>query len=179
MATLAARLLAVVQAIGADIKAINTALSGLGSGGFALVKKTADEARTSTTTLAVDGALKVTLAPGQYRIRFLAAILTANATMDYKYDFAFSGTATWRWTRRRDAVAGAAAGTDVETTTHGAVVPPSTSKAGTTTGIATIQFDGVVVVTVSGEFQFRWAQATSDAGALTVLEGSTLEYLAV
>ncbi len=179
MATLEQRLRDLATAVGARIKTVEQTLAGLGGGGFATIKKTADEARTASASLTVDGALKVTLGVGQWRVRFLAALLTANATMDFKYDFNFTGTATWKWNRRRDTVAGIAAGTDAETVTIGNAAIGSTAKAATSTGVATVQLDGVLNVTVAGEFQFRWAQNTSDPAALTVLEGSTLEYLAV
>ncbi len=175
--SLATRLLAFAQAVGADIKAINSSLALLG--GFALIKKTTDEARTANATLTVDSALKVTLPIGQYRIRLLAAIQIANAAMDFKYDFNFTGSATWKWNRRRDTMAGSVAGTDVETTTISNAAMGSTAKATTTFGIATVELDGVIVVTGAGDLQFRWAQNTSDAAAITCLEGSTLEYVAV
>ena len=148
-----------------------------GSSAWTTVKKTSDEARASNTTLTVDGALKVTLGVGVHVIRMVAFFKTANATMDYKYDTNFTGTTTWISSYRRHAAAGAAAGTDAENTLAAEATVPSTSVAATTTGIARVEIEATLNVTVSGDFQFRWAQATSDAGNLTARRGSYLEYM--
>lgn len=179
MATLAQRIADLATAVGARIKALEQTVAGLpGAGGWTLIKKTADEARTANTTLTVDGTLKATLGVGQWRVRLLAFLSTGNATMDFKYATAFTGTATVKAYRRRQIAAGAAAGTDNENVAVGAAQVASTAVTATTTGIATVQIDMVLNVTVAGDFQFQWAQNTSDAAALTCLEGSTLEYLA-
>jgi hypothetical protein len=148
------------------------------TGGFTIVKKTADENRTNST-MAVDATLKVTLQPGQYRIVVRAEFSAANATMDYKYDTNFTGTASVKFRKHKHIVAGAAAGTDSETVTVGTGQVPAQSVTATTSGVASVEIDLVLVVTVAGEFQFRWAQNTTDAGALTCFEGSYLQYAAV
>jgi hypothetical protein len=161
-----ARLTSAINAV--DAKASAGAL-------FSTVMKTADETKTANVTLAADALLKKTLTVGQYRIKVSAFFSTANATMDFKYDTNFTGTATYKSRLQRHVTAGALAGTDSETVTIGSGVVPSTAVAATTTGIGYVELELVLVVTVAGEFQFRWAQNTSDAGLLTCTEGSYLE----
>lgn len=161
-----ARLTSAINAV--DAKASAGAL-------FSTVMKTADENRSATVALTVDATLKKTLAIGQYRIKVSAFFSTANATMDFKYDTNFTGTATYKARLQRHIAAGSLAGTDIETVTIGSGVVPSTAVAATTTGIAYVELEIVLVVTVAGDFQFRWAQNTSDAGLLTCTEGSYLE----
>ncbi len=147
-------------------------------GGWNLVAKASDEARSANASLTVDNALKATLGVGRWRVRLLAFLSSGNATMDFKYATAFTGTATVKAYRRKHITAGAVAGTDNENVAVGASQIASTAVTATTSGIATVQIDMVLNVTVSGEFQFQWAQNTSDASNLTCLEGSTLEYVA-
>jgi hypothetical protein len=96
--------------------------------------------------------------------------------MDYKFDLNFTGTATVVAITRRYFVAGATAGNSQENsltqnTTLGVVNVTATS-----TGMARIEIEAVLDVSVSGSIQFRWAQNTSDASNLTVLRGSYLEH---
>lgn len=150
-------------------------VAGVG-GGWATIIKGAAESRATNATLTADSELKVTLGVGQWAILVRARLLTGNATMDYKYDVNFTGTATYRWRLHRHTTAGAATGTDNETVTVSTGVVPSTSVAATTSGAASVEIDLIIDVTVAGEFQFRWAQDTSNGSNLTCLEGSYLEY---
>lgn len=156
-----------------------TAWQSPASAPWTIVKKGADEARTANITLTADGALTVALGAGRYQVRGVIWLSSANATMDYKYDVNFTGTASYIAMSHRRIAAGAVTGTDNETVAIGTGVIPSTAVAATTTGIARVQIELMIDVTVAGTFQFRWAQNTSDAGALTVLRGSYLEYTTV
>lgn len=201
MATLQARIEALASTIAAKFNAIKAQLLPAGgaqglvltktgaadyavgwaapaSAPWALVRKTAAEARTANITLTADSALVVALGTGTYLVRGVALLSTANATMDYKFDLNFTGTATWPAAMRRYMAAGAAAGTDQENSLAQTAVISSTAVAATTTGIARVEFEAVITVTAAGTFQFRWAQNTSDAGALTCLNGSYLEWTA-
>lgn len=165
-----ARLVTAINAVDAKVTA---------AGAWSTVMKVTDENRSSANTgatMTVDAVLKRTLQPGQYRIRGSVDLQTANATMDYKYDFNFTGTATWKLVKRWHTTAGVAAGTDAETFTIASGAVAATSVTATTSGFASIIFEIILVVTVAGEFQFRWAQNTADAGLLTCLEGSYLEH---
>lgn len=148
-----------------------------GASAWTTVKKVADESRAANVALTVDSTLRAALTIGTWVVRGVAAFSTANATMDFKYDLNLIGTGTWSRRFHRHVAAGAVAGTDNETDTIGTGVVPSTAVAATTTGIGRVEFEAVIVVTVAGEVQFRWAQNTSDAGNLTCLRGSWLEYM--
>ena len=125
----------------------------------------------------VDSAVRALSAATRYRIYISAMLTTANATMDYKYDCNYTGTVTSIHCVRRHAAAGAIAGTDNENTLAGAVIVPSTAVAATTTGVAYVEIEVIILTLTAGTFQFRWAQNTSDLGALTVLAGSYLEHM--
>ena len=152
--------------------------AGGGSSPWAVVKKTANEARTANINLTADSALVVALAAAtRYRIYINAMLTTANANMDYKYDCNYTGTITSIHCKRRHAAAGAVAGTDNENTLASAAIVPSTAVAATTTGVAYVEIEVNILTLLAGTFQFRWAQNTSDPGALTVLAGSYLEHM--
>lgn len=152
------------------------ASGGGGGSDWTLVRKSADEGRSATITLTADSNLVAALGVGTYLIRGVVYFSTANATMDYKFDLAFTGTATWEVAGRRFMAAGAAAGTDQENNIMQTGVIGSTAVAAATTGIARVEFEVVLDITVAGNFQFRWAQNTSDPGALTCKRGSRFEY---
>lgn len=150
-------------------------LEGGGGGAGGTTIKTATESRTNSTALTADGTLKATLDVGTWVVRVRARIKTANATMDFKYATAFTGTATVNWYKRAHMAAGAAAGTDNENIAGGEAQIASTAVTATSTGIGWVEIDMSLTVTVAGEFQFQWAQNTGDAGQLQVLRGSNIE----
>jgi len=148
-----------------------------GSGGFTVVKKISDENRSSTTTLTNDGALTISLAASTtYHIRGKIFLNTANATMDYKYALAYSGSTTSIMCKRAHVVAGATAGTGNENTVAQNTIIGSTSVTANTSGIAYVEIDVIIVTNATGTFSFQWAQNTSNGSNLTVLGGSYLEY---
>lgn len=142
------------------------------------IGKTADEPRTSTTTLTVDGALTATLATGTYLLRGVLMLNVANNAMGWKFDCNFTGTATCDWSLRSQMAAGAAASTSNETRAVTNALA-TTSSVAASSGLARAEFECDLVVTVSGDFQMRWAQNTSDAAALTAKRGSYLEYVKI
>lgn len=151
-----------------------------GGGGSTLVKKTADQARTSTTTLADDAELVSPLGAGSlYHIKVFVLFNQANAAMGIKFAFAYSGTLASDYYRGARASAGAAGGTDNEQTGSGSgAIGVTITQLSSASGIGYIQYDLILNTTTGGNFSFQWAQSTSAAAALTVLGGSYLEVTA-
>ncbi len=148
------------------------------SSGFSVVKKTANENRSSTTTLTNDNTLTVALNAGTlYHIRGKIFLDVGNATMDYKYALAYSGTTTSIICKRIHVVAGATSGTGNEVAVAQNTIIPSTAVTATSSGIAYVEIDVMILTSTSGTFGFQWAQNTSNGSNLTVLAGSYLEYL--
>lgn len=149
----------------------------MGAGGnspWFIVMANADEARSATTALADDPVLSFPLGVGKHHIRGRVALNAANATMDFKHQYNFTGTAT-DVTHRRQQPTGQAGSTDNETTVTGQYLNTSLVVLGGA-GDAYVEVDIFLVVTVAGTFSFQWCQNTSDAGALTRKATSYLEY---
>ena len=141
--------------------------------------KTSIETINTDTTLTNDSALQVTLGAGTWYVDIQAFWTEANAAMDFKWDTAFSGTATTAILRHQHTVT-AGAGTDNDTTkmtTTGDPRSATTTTAGVTSGF--IRATAILVVTVSGTFSLQWAQNTSDGADLSVNAGSFLDYYQV
>jgi len=168
-----------LQGQGLSVEAIGASPAIVWAPKFTVVPKTADQTKTSNITLANDTHLVFqTPAIGTYIIRVVAYLTTANATMDYKFATDFSGTST-QTNVRRYMLAGAVSGTANETLFATALPIGSTIAATTTTGVARVEIEVLLVVTVTGTFGFQWAQNTSDLGALICKAGSYLEWLRV
>ncbi|WP_407522676.1 hypothetical protein PDL71_15465 [Lacibacter sp. MH-610] len=137
------------------------------------VTKGTSQVKNSDTTLANDTELVVPLsASNLYRVKFYVLLTTANAAMDYKFALNFSGTTTSFYAKVKYVPAG-----DVnENIVVQNSIISSTSVAAATSGVAYVEIDCIVDVLTSGSLGFQWAQDTSDAGNLTVLKGSYLEY---
>lgn len=147
--------------------------------GWVTVMKTSDQNRTNNT-LSNDSALVITLAAStKYHIRGRVYFNTANATMDFKYALAYSGTITNIIAKRSHAVAGAVASTDNENTIAQNSILGSTAVTGTTTGIGYVEIDVVITTNATGTFGFQWAQNTTDGSNLTCMAGSYLEYYVI
>jgi hypothetical protein len=137
------------------------------------VFKLADQSKTSDTTLANDSELTLTLvAANTYRVKFYVLLTAANATMDYKFAINFSGTTTSVYAKAKYVAAGGTAETIVAQNS----IIGSTSVTAVTSGVAYVEVDCVIEVNAGGTLGFQWSQDTSDAGALTVLKGSYVEY---
>ena len=166
------------------IDEVAAAVSGGGGGGGAwtTVKKTSDETRNTTATLASDSTLKAILsASTRYHIRGKVFIKPANATMDYQWAVNYSGTVTRMFAHRLHTRTNDPESTDGETTRvtdagATATIGPMPVIAGTF-GVGFFMFDLVIQTNSSGTFAVQWAQNTSNAGNISVLAGSYLEYM--
>jgi hypothetical protein len=122
------------------------------------VSKTSDTSRASTTTLADDPHLTLTLTAGTYLVSGVLGF--QNSTVPTKARWVFTGTAT------------------------GYVYTPSSNQVGDVGTLNTdwycgslndvATFYGVVTVTVSGDIKLQWAQNSSNAGANVFKQNSTL-----
>lgn len=164
----------------ATLKAYFDTLYASSSGSaWTTIKKTADETRASTVTLVDDTFLKFAATAGvRYRIKASVFYTIANATMDFKYSAAYSGTFSGDMTLRRQQAPVSGIGSDNEFTSMSAgIINASIGQTGAVAGNGYVILDIIFVATTSGTFSFQWAQNTSDAGNLTVLAGSYLEYM--
>lgn len=149
--------------------------------GFRRILKTADETRNSTTTLANDSALVVSLgASTSYVIRLVVFTTIANATMDFKFATAYSGTVTGNvYTAWRAAAGGVATGTSAEFQGISSGQIASTALTAATSGVGYVYVDQSILTDAAGTWSFQWAQNTSDASNATVGRGSFIEYMVV
>jgi hypothetical protein len=150
---------------------------GSGSSAWSTVSKEADQTRTTTTTLADDSDLTVSLAAGKYAIRLLVQYSIANATMDFKYALNYTGTVTSAFGMQRLLQAGSAGGAGSQTEQILSALP-SSSMTSSASGTGYLEVMLFIDLATSGTLSFQWAQNTSDAGACKVLAGSYLEYMA-
>ncbi len=151
---------------------------GGGGGAWSTVHKGSDTSRNTTTTLAADPDLTAALAATtRYAVRARVFYEIANATMDFKYQWVYTGTITSQRSRKSVYTAGAAGGTDNETvlTETGAIASSGPlSSAFATPGF--LMLDAIIETNAAGDFRLEWAQNTSDAGNAKVLAGSYIEY---
>jgi hypothetical protein len=138
------------------------------------VLKTADETKTTNTTLAADGVLKFTMAASQkYAVRG-RIYFTTGATGDFKARHTGPASPTLVMIQRRAVAAGASADSSL-------AVDAAYSSADITAlggaGSGVIEFDGIIYNgTNAGDFAWQWAQNTSDGTATVVKAGSYLEW---
>ena len=132
-------------------------------------------------TLADDAELVIALAGStKYSIKCVLFLSSANATMDWKFGTAYSGTTTGTaQSYFRALFAGATAGTDVEPTGQAAGQIASTAVAAATTGTAHLTIEQCIETNGAGNWSVQWAQNTTDAGNLTVFFGSYITYSVV
>lgn len=165
---------------GTSVQWVEVGVAGGGGSTWTTVKKTADESRASTTTLANDAALNFPCAAGtRYRVRFGVIYTIANATMDFKVAMNYTGTLTGADTTVRRSISPAAAiGSDNEFTVgNGSIIGAPVAMTTSSSGIGTMEYEVIFLTNAAGTFSLQWAQNTSDAGAATVLAGSYLEYM--
>jgi hypothetical protein len=145
-----------------------------GVGLWKQVLKTADETKTSNTTLASDGALKFTMAAStKYAVRGRIYFVTG-ATGDFKARHTGPASPSLVLIQRRAVAAGASADSSI-------AVDAAYSSADITAlggaGSGWIEFDGIIYNgTNAGDFAWQWAQNTTDATATVVKAGSYLEW---
>lgn len=146
-----------------------------GSSTLQLIKKTSSTTR-NNNTLSDDPHLTVALAgTTAYTIRVVLPFTIANATMDFKYRFNYTGTLTAYSITRFVQLAGTAGGTDNQSTsTTNSSINTDLTAVGTGSG------DGVVIAEIAlltngaGTFSVQWAQNTTDAGNCTVYAGASM-----
>lgn len=167
-----------LQSQGAGADPVYASAAG-GSEFWSRVRRTSDNTinnGNTGATLTSDSVLQIALAAGTaYRIRACFLLDTANATMDYKYAWNYSGTWTGiRWASS-DQVAGGAA-----YVARGGIgsLQGSTSVTGTTSGQAIIESDIWGQTNTAGTLAIQFAQNTADAGNLRIQSGSYIEYAA-
>ena len=142
------------------------------------VHKAVTETVTSDSTLTNDAELGITLAAStKYAIRVVLFYNTANATMDFKFGTAYTGTALGTpQTMFRGLISGAATAAGAEVAGQAAGQVSSQAVTGTTSGVGHITLEQVIETNTGGQWSILWAQNTLDAGALSVMFGSYLEY---
>lgn len=154
----------------------NSGTGVISADGWTPVFKATTETRSSSATLTADSALQFAYTSGTYTVRVVAFISIANATMDYQYAVSHSTTRTPLFFSRSHMVAGAASGTGNETRQVLDTFPSSVAVTGATSGVAMVELYFAFETTFSGTCSFQWAQNTSDAGNISCLAGSYLEY---
>jgi len=135
------------------------------------IHKTADQTRSSTTTLANDADMTFsTNTSVGYTFR-LHVFYNTPAAADFKFTINHSATTTRiRWTYS----AILPDGTSVVALETASGTPVSLTTA--ITGNGYIAIVGILQSGGTGTLAFQWAQNTSDAGNTTVYEGSYIEY---
>lgn len=140
-----------------------------------VIFKSADESRNTTTTLADDATLVFPMA-ANLRYRFTARIwLDTVAAADFKYRH--TGPASPASVRivRQDIAPSATAWENIAVDEAYSSADVVILTAGTTGGY--VEFKGVILNgSNAGNFAFKWAQNSSDAGNTTVRAGSYIEY---
>jgi hypothetical protein len=155
--------------------AIDELAAGAGGGGsWTTVAKPATTTRTATAVNADDPHLTIPLVGGEvYIVRARIWFNTANATMDYQFAFAYTGTMPDmpRW-----AVSAGPGGVGAMTAGMSLTGAATNSYTVATSGLGYAYYDFVLSPTTSGNFKYQWAQRVSDAGNCQTLLGSYIEY---
>jgi hypothetical protein len=144
------------------------------------VLKAADQARASVTALADDDTLVIPMTAGKYIIRGHIFYTIANATMDFKYGIAYSGSMTTHHRYIRSFNVSSGSGTDsVTESIDDSLVASQALTVTSVTHAGMLEVFIIATPSNSGTWSFQWAQNTSDPGNAIVLGGSYLEYLKV
>lgn len=143
-------------------------IPGAGGGSFLYADKASDTARSSTTTLADDPDLTITVvANTKYRVSGTLFVTNADTLAGFKLAFVTpSGTLRIAQNARRD---------NTTTTSTAHVHTTSGSGKGVSNAAAEmfLHFDGIVdVAGTGGAFKIQWAQFLSSASATTLLAKS-------
>lgn len=155
--------------LGASLSMVGTVLTPKTN----TIVKTGDTTR-NNNTLSDDPTLTVALdASSVYLIECYLGFTTANATMDFKHRYNYTGTITYQHATRWQSPAGTAGGTDNQTTTTvTTAVNSNISVTATTSGEGFVMATILLQTNASGTFSCQWAQDTTDAGNLTLRAGS-------
>ncbi|MFB7111720.1 hypothetical protein [Streptomyces sp. NPDC056291] len=141
--------------------AVTGGLSVSGIGNVQTVRKTADQSRTSTTTLANDSQLLLPVVANASYTLFLMCVFSGGTTGDIKFAWSVPSGTTLRWTDQTG-VSGLATDTDVY------------NAPGGTTQVAFQIWATVVTSATAGNVTFQWAQSATDATATIVRANSYL-----
>lgn len=142
---------------------------------FTTVMKTADQTKTSTTSLAADTALVMPMqASTKYAIRGRIFIDTV-AAADFKWRHVGPASPTLVRVHRRSIIPGGTADQGIAVDTAYSAADLTLVGAGTDGGW--IEFDAIIHNGANaGNFEVHWAQNTSDVGSTIVRAGSYLDY---
>lgn len=140
-----------------------------GGGATIRVRKSADESKTSDTSLAADSELVATVVAGEnYEFEVALHCTAGSAAPDI--NIAVDGSGGFAVTNVIYAVNKNGATANAETV----VALATGSDFPLTTADDTLFMRGTIEVSTSGTFEIHWAQKNSDANATTVKEGSSL-----
>ncbi|TDC63883.1 hypothetical protein E1258_09565 [Micromonospora sp. KC207] len=143
--------------------------------GALFVRRTADHAGiASSTAVADDGVLQVSVAPGAVYVLQAMIVYTASSAGDIKLGWAAPSGSSLTWTP--------CGLTTTTTTAAGSVRLPSKTLADTdipgavdvSTPVTALPTGLLVVGATAGLFKLQWAQGVSDLGATVVKAGSYL-----
>lgn len=172
----------ILQTNGPDAD-ISWVTPGVTSSGFALVKKSVNESRNTTTTFADDSELFVDLdASSTYYVQFRVNASIANSTMGFKRRLNYTGTidatlgASDIFSGWAFGVSGSNTGninTNLFTTTSPII---STNIFVSGAGEGGSWDDLIINTTTAGRLSFQWAQNTSNGSNATVRGGSLIAY---
>lgn len=139
-----------------------------------VTRKTTQTARTSTTTVTNDPELSgIALPVGLHYIKVVTffSMATGNSGVDCKIAWAFTGTASGF----RGGDGPATASTDHNNTTmqtRGASFATENTYGLSNTNYHTIREEGLLDVSVAGDFSIKWSQSVSSATAVNLNVGS-------
>jgi hypothetical protein len=142
--------------------------------------KSANTARTSTTTRTADPHLTLTVrANVSYTVSGMLILSSAaNAAGDFSMDFAFPANAVVHWGGvgpNNTIASGSFIGGEFQAQSNQTVSPTGQTPYGATTVPNTVLLSGYVAVgATAGSLTLQWAQNTSNANATTLLTGSWL-----
>ncbi|WP_413757213.1 hypothetical protein [Streptomyces sp. MMBL 11-3] len=142
--------------------AVSGGLSVSGVGQVQYARKTADQSKTSTTTLGNDTHLVLPVVANATYSLFLLCIFSGSTTGDIKFDWTVPSGTVLRWA---DQTGTSGLNSDVDVY----------SAPGGTTQVAFQIWATVVTSSTAGNVQFRWAQNASDATATIVRANSMLQ----
>lgn len=145
------------------------------------VHKVTTETISSDDVLGNDAELVVALAATtKYVIRAVIYYNSANATMDFKFATAYSGTVTGNPQSYFDGIiSGATTGPGIEVAGQASALISSQGVTGTTSGAGRVHIEQIIETNGAGNWSIQWAQNTSNASNLSVMFGSYIEYRAV
>lgn len=144
----------------------------LGGSNFALVMKTADTTINNNAVATDDPHLVVSFpSAGNYTIRgCLYGYERANS--DFKFRLNFTGTLTSSRVMRLTAIAGA-----TSLSTNVASANSNLLVSGSGTGMFSVFFEAILIVSTSGTFSIQWSQDSAVAEDTTLYAGSYFQWI--